>query len=189
MSNKVCPVPGWKGHFSPPSCTQERRNGLTPFSLFYFLCSPEAEIKQIQVSCSYFSAQPVETKCCKLSSRFQRPNNRHFFSTVTLTAHSRPVFGRTYCELGPSGGGGAGGPMRSLCQWPRSTAQQHGCPQASPELCKDSWKGPVVQRGFTRIRLRGSNKMSAEWHLWACGRMEEVREQENGENGDAKELL
>lgn len=24
-------------------------------------------------------------------------------------------------------------------------AQEHGCPQASPELCKDSWKDPVVQ--------------------------------------------
>lgn len=151
MSSKVCPVPGREGQFSPPSCTQERTNGLSPFSLFYFLCSPEVEIKEIHICCSYFSAKPVETKRCKLPSHFQCPNNRCFFTTVTLTAHRRPVFGRTYCELEPSGGDGAGGPMRSLCQCP-CRAQQHRRPEASPKLCKDSWKDLIVQMalvGFT----------------------------------------
>lgn len=104
MCNKICLMPGWKGLFSLPSCTQERMNHLTPFSLFCFLCSPEVELKEIQVCCSYFSAQATETKCHKLSNCFQCTGNRHFFTIVTLTPPSRPVCGRTYCEPGPWGG-------------------------------------------------------------------------------------
>lgn len=108
---------------------QERKNHLT-----FFLVSSEVELKEIQVSFSCIPAKPLETKVCKPSGHFQCPSNRHFFRTVTLAAHSGPMFGRMFCALGSTGSDGAGDPKCSLHQWP-PTAQQHGWP---PELHKDS---------------------------------------------------
>lgn len=153
---------------------QERSNHLT-----FFLVSSGLELKEIWVSFSYIPAKPLETKICKLPGHFHCLSNRHFFSTVTLAAHSRPRFGRMFCNLGSSGSDGSSKVQLVPVATHGSTAQVASGTAWTPQRFLNRSCSP---NGFTTILLRESSKKSAEWHLQACGRMERVYRKRGKEN-------
>lgn len=147
QEQQICPLPGWKGKFSPPSflCGGEKES----FD-FFFPFSSEVELKEIQVSFSYIPAKPLETKICKLSGHFQCPSNRHFFCRHWLHTADPCLGGCSVPGVLRQGWGQSSKVLLVPVAIHDSTAR--------PELCKDSSTDPVVKMALLGFTEEGPEK-------------------------------